>query len=52
MKSFKLKIKVSRKETKDERKLRVQNDTANRSAVFENKKKYKRCRDKKIPADY
>lgn len=31
-----------RKETKEERKRRVQNDTANQSRVFKNRKKYDR----------
>ena len=41
MKTITLKIKPSRKETKEERKARVQNDTANRCNVYANKKAYK-----------
>lgn len=42
MKVMTLKIKPSRKETQEERKKRVRNDTANRSNVYTNKKEYKR----------
>lgn len=42
MKKITLQIKASRKETQEERKARVQNDTANRSNIYANKKAYKR----------
>ena len=47
-----LKIKASRKETQEERKARVQNDTANRSNVYANKKAYKRHSKHKGGNDY
>ena len=46
-----LKIKPSRKETQEERKERVRNDT-NRSNVFANKKAYKRHKKHKGGNDY
>lgn len=52
MKTITLKIKASRKETQEERKARVQNDTANRSNVFANKKAYKRHNKHKGGNDY
>lgn len=47
-----IKIKPSRKETQEERKARVQNDTANHSNVHENKKKYKRHKKHKGEDNY
>ena len=52
MKTMTLKIKPSRKETQEERKARVQNDTANRSNIFANKKAYKRHNKHKGGNDY
>jgi hypothetical protein len=47
-----LQIKASRKETQEERKARVQNDTANRCNVYANKKAYKRHQKHKGGNDY
>ena len=47
-----LKIKPSRKETQEERKERVQQDTANRCNVYENKRAYKRHQKHKGGNDY
>ena len=52
MKKITLQIKASRKETQEERKARVQNDTANRSNVYANKKAYKRHQKHKGGNDY
>ena len=52
MKVMTLQIKASRKETQEERKARVQNDTANRSNVYANKKAYKRHQKHKGGNDY
>ena len=52
MKVMTLQIKTSRKETQEERKARVQNDTANRSNVYANKKAYKRHKKHKGGNDY
>lgn len=52
MKVMTLQIKASRKETQEERKARVQNDTANRSNVWQNKKAYKRHNKHKGGNDY
>ena len=46
-----LQIKASRKETQEERKERVQNDT-NRANVYANKKAYKRHQKHKGGNDY
>lgn len=47
-----LNIKAKRKETQEQRKTRVQQDTANRCNVYENKKKYKRHKKHKGGNDY
>lgn len=47
-----LNIKAKRKETQEQRKARVQQDTANRCNVYENKKKYKRHKKHKGGGDY
>ena len=52
MKKLTLTIKLRTKETQEERKARVQNDTANHSNVFENKKTYKRHKKHKGGNDY
>ena len=52
MKKITLKIKASGKETQEQRKARVQNDTANRSNVWQNKKAYKRHNKHKGGNDY
>ena len=52
MKVMTLQIKTSRKETQEERKARVQNDNANRSNVYANKKAYKRHKKHKGGNDY
>ena len=52
MKVMTLQIKASRKETQEERKARVQNDTANRCNVYANKKAYKRHNKHKGGNDY
>ncbi len=52
MKVMTLQIKASRKETQEERKARVQNDNANRSNVYANKKAYKRHQKHKGGNDY
>ena len=52
MKKITLQIKPSRKETQEERKARVQNDNANRSNVYANKKAYKRHAKHKGGNDY
>ena len=52
MKIMTLQIKASRKETQEERKTRVQNDNANRSNVYANKKAYKRHNKHKGGNDY
>ena len=52
MKTITLKIKPSRKETKEQRKARVQQDTANRCNVYANKKAYKRHKKHKGGNDY
>ena len=52
MKKITLKIKASGKETQEQRKERVQNDTANRSNVWQNKKAYKRHNKHKGGNDY
>jgi hypothetical protein len=41
-KGFTITIQPNTKETQEQRKIRVQNDTANRCNVYENKKRYKR----------
>ena len=51
MKVMTLKIKPSRKETQEERKARVRNDT-NRANVYANKKAYKRHKKHKGGNDY
>ena len=51
MKVMTLKIKPSRKETQEERKERVRNDT-NRANVYANKKAYKRHKKHKGGNDY
>lgn len=52
MKVMTLNIKAKRKETQEQRKARVQQDTANRCNVYENKKKYKRHKKHKGGGDY
>ena len=52
MKTITLNLKPSRKETQEQRKARVQQDTANRSNVFANKKAYKRHKKHKGGNDY
>ena len=52
MKKLTLTIKPSGKETQEQRKERVQNDTANRCNVWQNKKAYKRHKKHKGGNDY
>lgn len=52
MKKLTLTIKPKLKETQEERKARVQNDTANRCNVYANKKAYKRNQKHKGGNDY
>jgi hypothetical protein len=51
-KGFTITIQPNTKETQEQRKIRVQNDTANRCNVYENKKRYKRHKKHKGGNDY